>query len=667
MSVTTGAAPKGTGQLKLKKKKAAPKKGRKGKNAKEPVVVTAELLASVPLFRHLDREMLERLAPRAVHVDIERGQTLYDDAPAPDDESSLVFVMLSGDVSVRRAEAGMGEEIVNFLRPGEVFIQALFAHERTVRLKLTAMVPVTALKLRYKDVNRLLKKFPAFRDDVSVAIRGVTERQASRFDNEFQRDIAQFIVDERLTFAGRVKIKRMDICIECDGCYDACRERHGTDRLGPSEVKYGLTEIPQNCHNCEVPECIDKCKFGHISRHPQTNEIVIDHNCTGCTMCARGCSFGSIRMHSLAELDVERYFPDRKPDAKGKNIAQKCDNCTGYEDQACITACPTGALFQVDGGRIFDYWEQFNVHQAPGFAAVAAPVDQSWRAWRRFWVVFTILNVAWLSWECFGRFYWPSITFTGLMHAAGWLDTGVDPLTPLRAGDFLSHTIGYIGGAFLVATQAYRVGKAYAPRYGSVQVWMESHIFCGLLGGIYGTFHTVLDFGGFISIAAFVTMMIAIVTGIVGRYVLYLVPRSRAGQQLALEELESRIQALNQEIEGCFEDPREGYTLMARIAHDVDGAADTGHLLTGFIDLAKADAEERRRIHELGEQMGGAHAEQLMELLREKARLERSVRFHAFLGTLLKRYRIVHVVSSNVMFGALFLHIVVSLAFQVGN
>ena len=41
------------------------------------------------------------------------------------------------------------------------------------------------------------------------------------------------LVQERLTFAGRVKLKRMDLCIECDGCYSACKDRHGTDRFGP--------------------------------------------------------------------------------------------------------------------------------------------------------------------------------------------------------------------------------------------------------------------------------------------------------------------------------------------------------------------------------------------------------------------------------------------------
>ncbi|MEZ4463203.1 MAG: hypothetical protein R3F43_01450 [bacterium] len=54
------------------------------------------------------------------------------------------------------------------------------------------------------------------------------------------------------------------------------------------------------------------------------------------------------------------------------------------------------------------------------------------------------------------------------------------------------------------------------------------------------------------AIAAFATMMIAVITGIVGRYVVFLVPRSGAGQQLALADTVARIKALNAEIQGAF-------------------------------------------------------------------------------------------------------------------
>ena len=123
---------------------------------------------------------------------------------------------------------------------------------------------------------------------------------------------------------------------------------------------------------------MDKCKFGHIGRHPVTKEIVIDDNCIGCTMCSKGCSFGSIRMHPITDLDIPKYFPNRAPDAKGKAIAQKCDNCTNYADKACIQACPTGALIQIDGAELFDNWRLIAAaEQEGGYAPsqLSSPTD----------------------------------------------------------------------------------------------------------------------------------------------------------------------------------------------------------------------------------------------------------------------------------------------------
>lgn len=663
-----------------KVKKAPPKKGKKGGDD-APAAVTVESLRAVPLFRALDEALLTRLCDRVTLLNKERGEHLFAEAPGPDD-ASPVFILLSGDVSVERGRETGPLETVNYLRPGEAFVQKLFADEGTKSLRLTAMVPLQALRIAYADINALLKRNADFRDDFSAAIRGVSERQLTRFDNDFQKDIAKFFVEQRLTFAGRVKIKRMDICIECDGCYDACRGRHGTDRLGASEVKYGLTEIPANCHNCEVPECLDKCKFGHLSRHPETHEIVIDHNCVGCTACAKGCSFGSIRMHSIAELDLAKYFPNRTADAKGKNIAQKCDNCSGHGDQACITACPTGALFQVDGARIFDYWQQFAVHNAPGQGATATPEGPPAR-WRRFWLLFTLANFLLLSWECFGRLLFPELTFGTLFYETGITSEPLDPVAPFRAGDWFSHGLGYLGGLFLLSTQIYRLGKRWAPRWGTTQVHMEAHVWLGVLGGLYGLYHTTFVFNGLVSVMAFLTMLGALATGFVGRYILYLVPRSGAGKQLELRELEGRIARLDREIEALFDSPRAGMTAITKMQGAV-AATTTSHkgsplepderesLLKGLVAVAGEDQAVRKRLEALQAELaaGGVRAGkagEVLALMQEKVRLERSVKRHAFFGRLLKRYRTVHVIASNIMFGALLLHIIVSLAFAVGN
>ncbi len=652
-------------------KKAPPKAGRKRRGKREPLQVTPELLRGISFFADLTASTLAELTQRCQHVEIERAEHLYDGPPQGGDDAPVFFILF-GDVSVHQTRHSGVEETVNYLSVGEVYVERLVAYEDTNRVRLTAMCPVKALRISYRDVNTLLQQPGSFQASFSDAIRQIVQRQKSRFDNEFQQDIARFLVKERLTFAGRIKLKRMDMCIECDGCYQACETRHGTDRLGPSEVKYGLTEIPQNCHNCVVPECMDKCKFGHIGRDPETLEIVIDDNCIGCTLCAKGCSFGSIRMHPLSELDVDKYFPDRAADAKGKSIAQKCDNCTGYEDQACVSACPTGALFQIDGVDVFSHWEQFTVHDRPGFEAVSAP-EQTHPTFRNLWMGLTLINTILLAWECFGRHFWTHLTFGQLFFNLGWTDTPIDAEMPFRPGDFFGHSMGYVAGALVICSQVYRLRHWI----GRTQQLMEAHIWLGVLGTVYAFFHTAFYFSDPIAVTTLVTLLLALVTGVFGRFFLYLVPRNQAGAQMELAQINERMQTLNQEIEQRFEDTRSGYTMVMRLADLVEresptadaDSQDTGGFLSQLVQLIRRDRNARQEIQSLTDEMApevkaDARGE-MVDLLNEKARLERSVRQHDFFGRVLKTYRVVHVTSSNIMFGALFLHVLNALMYQV--
>jgi Fe-S-cluster-containing hydrogenase component 2 len=665
-------------QTKRRARSAAVKKGRKGNRGRvaEPQPVSAAQLRTLsPGFLGIDDDSLEALASRALSVELERGAHLFD-GPLTGGNTPPVFWITFGDASVHATDLAGKETILNYLSVGEPFIYRAFGSENRSRMRLTAMCPVKAIRFEYDDLNRCLKRFEGFRTHFSEHLRPVVKRQHNRFDNSAQKDIARFLVQQRLTFSGRVKLKRMDICIECDGCYEACKTRHGTDRLGPSEVKYGLTEVPQNCHNCVVPECIDKCKFGHISRDPETNEIVIADNCVGCTMCSKGCSYGSIRMHPVSELDIETYFPNRDPNAKGKLIAQKCDNCTGFEDQACISACPTGALFQVDGIDLFNYWQQFNVHERPGFDTVESP-ETTPRGWRKFWLWFTVLNTAVLTWECLGRLFWPDLTFTTLGYHAGLLAEPLDEKAPFKVGDFFSHSLGYIGAFAMIGTQLYRLRRFT----GHTRIWMESHIWLGVLGGIYGFFHTAFVFSDPIAIATFGTMMLAILTGGIGRYLLFLVPRSQAGNQLELDEVSTQIQGLNESIERKFGDRKDGYTAIIRLESLLENVPEDLKETTGakpksgfwkgvlrYIDWKRrTDEDIKKIIDETSSSVDRAEVPALSKMMYRKAQLERSVEFQAFLAGVLKRYRIIHVTSSNIMFGALILHVVFALMYQVGG
>ena len=655
------------------------------------VKINPDELASLPLFSDLDDATRIKIAPRLQRLAFKRDESLYKGPPL-DEPFSPVYIPISGDLAVYRYR-GKGElateEVSAYLSVGEAYIQKLHmegeadpftgttqtARSDQVSLDVRAMCPSIVLSFTYQELNYLLSKSDAFRQSFSEMIRAVTQRQVTRFNDDFQKEIASFFVRERLTFARRVKIKRMDICIECDGCYTACRDRHGTDRLGASEVKYGITEIPNNCHNCVVPECIDKCKYGHITRHEQSGEIVISDNCVGCAACSKGCSFNAIQMHPVDTLDIETYFSDRSPEARGKQIAQKCDNCVGYQDQACITACPTGALFQVDGPDLFDHWEQFNVHKNPGFDQVVSPEDSA-NLIRPYGIAATLLVFILVSYECLTRVWAPSLCFTHQLFEWNLISTDIDMEKPLRAGKAFGHMLGYLASACMLITQTYTIGRKLAPRLGPVQLWFEVHVWFGFIGFILGFYHTAFSWREPIAVSTFALFTLTMISGIVGRYLVFYIPRNQAGRELTMGEIEAELQALNQEIETRFQDRRRGYTMMLRVDQLQESLnlaqAEPSHpndekelgLRGLWNELRSMMSSAKKQDHQISELEGELEGEAregeaaaVIKLLKRRSRLKRGALRAKWLSRALKSYRIFHVSVGQLTFLILVVHI----------
>lgn len=123
------------------------------------------------------------------------------------------------------------------------------------------------------------------------------------------------------------------------------------------------------------------CSRAGIARLPG-GEVYITESCIGCGICAERCPYDNISIMTLD--DDSQRVPDtfqkftsfftrgagkergRKnlpmvaapgplnvpsaTDALGelrKKVAIKCDLCAGYNNQACVQACPTGAAIRV--------------------------------------------------------------------------------------------------------------------------------------------------------------------------------------------------------------------------------------------------------------------------------------------------------------------------------
>jgi len=115
------------------------------------------------------------------------------------------------------------------------------------------------------------------------------------------------------------------------------------------------------------------------------------------------------------------------------------------------------------------------------------------------------------------------------------------PLNPiLRQSGSTGHLFAIIGTFFMVLLLLYSVRKRcrFASSWGNLNVWLSAHIFLGIAGPLLVLFHSVFKFSGIVSIA-FWAMVLVVVSGVVGKYIFALIPRSLSGLELNRIELEA--------------------------------------------------------------------------------------------------------------------------------
>lgn len=117
--------------------------------------------------------------------------------------------------------------------------------------------------------------------------------------------------------------------------------------------------------------------------------------------------------------------------------------------------------------------------------------------------------------------------------------TDLHPL--LRPSGVVGNLLGIAGVGLMIIMHVYTLRKKvhWMGRLGSPTIWLEFHIFCGVLGPVLITLHTSFKFNGLISVAYW-SMVIVVLSGFVGRYLYVRIPRSIRGIELTDAELITR-------------------------------------------------------------------------------------------------------------------------------
>lgn len=726
--------------------------GRKRKERSVSPDELMELFLGIELLSELPQDVLQELAG---------GKATLEDA-APGDEfltlqagrrdNGPVVVLAAG--SARLTEPGRDGEAtpVNLLLPGEAFFDRAYDPQSQLSLRLEAIQPVRAVLIPYSEANSLLRTQPAFKTRFMETLRVGTERRSALFEAPEQAEVGAFLSAQGLAGVQRVKVKRLDTCIDCDACFEACAERRGVSRLGDYKGAHASVGLPRNCHSCSNPACMEACRFGHIS--VVSGELQISDDCAGCNRCARACPYDAI---TTLPLDaVPAGYLQRSPNAKGKQLAVKCDDCVEYGDQACISTCPTGAIFQIVSASVEDYATVFAPHDKralkrlgrEGLIEVERP---PWVGWRILMIAALVLSTVVVGYESVGRMFLyrsrgdtvaEALVEAGLTRSVAedlvasegpdvyqhlqlslkplshvdvpkpralavqkalrarkrppWEENwrtqfyslsaalyhlGVRDVAPskggahfMRPGNNLSLLLGYLGAFAMLLSQLYRVRRDVGASLGSMRTWLEFHIYTGYLGGVLVFFHASYTFHGYVFWLCFVPMIIAILTGVLGRYVYYLIPRSQAGRAMDSGELADKLARIDERIVELFKGVPEGKTAVAALRDSglltavVEEEADRAWWLTLFRSFTQGlrQGPRARRLAKDLQQLSGARGKErgkLGEMAEQRVVLATAAQRLRSLEILGGSWRQVHIWASYLMFVAMLVHTVYAWVF----
>jgi len=564
-----------------------------------PADLTWAALRGAPLFRTAGDDVLRQLvAAQRVHR-IELPRDTIVEAPAG--VRGALCLVVGGQISIGvfdraaliergrpQRDAALGEQDGTLMPPGplaraaqrnlalfedgELFNPAAIADDAGSSARIAAFALTRAELLVIEDdaIAWLAGVAPGVEQAIAAALAASGARLHSI--TGIQHEILDFYVRHGLSVAGpTVRLRQLDLCIDCKQCEEACEDRHGAQRLTLGGYELGVLDFVYTCRTCSDARCLSPCEHDAIKRDANSGEVVIhEDRCIGCSLCALSCPYGAISMINVAEPEMPTFHPQFKArldrggklgfgpgkgrKAQARRIANKCDHCAGYADQACVSACPTGSLIELAPAALF--------RERPAPATGREPATPRNRLavlpTRPFTDGIAVRDsgAARVRTRKLSRLIW----FVGLAAFAGVLGEvalrwfapawsasyrlmrldGVEPALAAMnvsylAGSQLALTCGYLGTALMVLSIAYPLQRRFGwfHRTATNQFWLDVHLMTGIVGPLFIVLHSALRLTTWVSIP-FWSMACVVISGVLGRYLYTLVPSLTSRHDLAV-------------------------------------------------------------------------------------------------------------------------------------
>jgi hypothetical protein len=237
----------------------------------------------------------------------------------------------------------------------------------------------------------------------------------------------------------------------------------------------------------------------------------------------------------------------------------------------------------------------------------------------------------------------------------------------LKPGGSLGLKFGMLGLLLMTLMHAYSARKRIRPlrRLGPLRRWLDVHILFGIVGPLFVVLHSSFKVGGLVSLS-FWSMVAVALSGVFGRYLYLQIPRTRAGEEVSLAEVERADRDLARRLREEF---GVDEAFLERLDRAAAPPASTGLArLIGTL-LVEDLGLRGRALRRLARSVPGLPppvSHELAALVRQKAVLRRRIRLWEALHRLFHHWHVVHRPFAVVMYLFVLVHVVVASATGYG-
>jgi len=229
----------------------------------------------------------------------------------------------------------------------------------------------------------------------------------------------------------------------------------------------------------------------------------------------------------------------------------------------------------------------------------------------------------------------------------------------LRSSGAWGHGLGIAGTGLILLNLTFMLRRRVKAmrRFGALRLWMDMHVVTGLLGPLLVLFHTAFLPQTLIAIIAAISLIVLVITGIVGRFIYAMVPRTIAGAESGPEEVQARLDAARAHVAACVAPGDPLWGELDRLGVDPRVPRSTLGCLLLLPHALTSTALVRLRLRALSR----AHSGVMLEDLRELVITRRRLHTLGLYRRLLAWWRGLHRVAALVMIVTMIVHVVVAL------